>query len=156
MDTPGWPDPQMLAGFVTERADFFRIGVMETAHGFDVVLRIDGTYRLAADARRIARHLGTRLAAVLSPDVRRKWARCERECAASRVARADRRRGQRQSLALDSAEQVHFALACRDHRGGGDSETVCDRQRRRVEVAGTHPPEWTAQAHARPHELDER
>jgi hypothetical protein len=78
MDTPDWPDPETLAGFVTERADFFRIGVLETAHGFDVVLRIDGTYAAAGDAEAVVEYLRAWLRDVLPAAARRRWESHER------------------------------------------------------------------------------
>jgi hypothetical protein len=47
-------DTETAAGFLEERADFLRVGVMSSGDGWDVVLRIDGTYSdrtLADDAR---------------------------------------------------------------------------------------------------------
>jgi len=68
-----------LESFITERARWFLLAVMENeAQGFDIVLRLDGTYRLAADAHRVAERLGARLAAVLSPAARREWETSER------------------------------------------------------------------------------
>jgi hypothetical protein len=63
-----------LETFITERATWFRFGVIENEHhGFDIVLRLDGTYRQEADAWRVAAHLRRRFAAVLSAGARRQW-----------------------------------------------------------------------------------
>ncbi len=46
MDDIGIPDIRSADGFLQDREDYFRVSVVRSSvgHGWDVVLRLDGTY----------------------------------------------------------------------------------------------------------------
>jgi hypothetical protein len=73
-------DDETLEGFVIERSAWFVLGVLANQwDSFDVVLRLDGSYSVEADAWHVARWLHQRLAAVLPAQAQRQWRAQERE-----------------------------------------------------------------------------
>jgi hypothetical protein len=69
------PDTAPLEDFLGERAQWFTFTLVHQDHGWDVALRIDGTYRYKQDAQRVARRLALQLERVLPPAVLARWRR---------------------------------------------------------------------------------
>lgn len=58
-----------IHGFLEERSDFLRVGVSRCEGGFDVVLRLDGTYASREWAESSATEICKQLATILKQEV---------------------------------------------------------------------------------------